>query len=236
MTSQLEVLHFVGLWWRIEGFPTASEWQAVAAVLTLVVAATAAIVALSQLRQGRHQLRLSAEANLRAAEAAESEARPYISVRFDLRVIPGARPKDPRHTGVLFVVIECVGRTPAREISLTVSPAFETSGEGRPGTAEEDPAMVALSEVFSGEPVIGMLHPGQQLDYILDYTANVVGSEELPQRYEVTATYSDATGIRRYTEPHILDLRPWRFSIAEPTAIDVIARQMRRVNENLERG
>ncbi|OWP21961.1 hypothetical protein CBF90_09785 [Microbacterium sp. AISO3] len=96
--------------------------------------------------------------------------------------------------------------------------------------------MTALAEVFSGSPVIGMLHPGQQLEYILDRTAAVVGSEELPQRYDVTATYSDASGNRHYTEPHILDLRPWRFSIAEPAAVDVIARQMRRVNENLERG
>jgi len=222
-------------WWRFEGMPTSEEWQAVAAVLTLLVAVVGAVFAVRQLRQGAEQLRLSAEANQRAADAAESEVRPYVTVQFDLRALPAGDPKRSSHDGVIMVVIASRGRTPAREVSLTVTPAFQSSGKGRPGEVAGDPALEALAEVFSGDPVIGMLAPGQQLEYVLDYTSAAIGKEELPQRYDVRATYWDATREHSYSEPHILDLKPWRFSIAAAAPIDTIARQMRRLNENLEK-
>lgn len=96
--------------------------------------------------------------------------------------------------------------------------------------------MLALRHMFSGEPVIGMLTPGQRLEYILDFTSQVIRSGgSLRQRYDVVATYKDATAKRSYSEPHILDLKPWSFAIAEAKPMDVIARQIRRVNENLEK-
>lgn len=235
-------------WWRIEGWPTAEEWQAWWAMLTFLVAAGGVFFALRQLRQGNQQVSLSAEANersaeaneraaeanARAAESAEAEARPYLSVRLELRATPPGDPKDGSGgTGLIYVVVESTGRTPARAISLHVTPDFRNSGRGRsPG---EDPADDALALMFSGEPVIGMLSQGQALDYLLDFAEEAMNPKNgLPQRYEVTASYADATGRKKYAESHILDLAPWAQSILTPRSMDVIARQMRRLNQNLE--
>ncbi|MGC5172105.1 hypothetical protein ACLQ2Q_15795 [Microbacterium sp. DT81.1] len=224
-------------WWNIRSAPTAEEWQALWSMLTLVVAIFGAIFAIRQLRQGSIQLKLAAEANMRAAEAAEAEARPYLSVRLDLRVLPTGDPKSRGSSGegLIFIVIESTGRTPAREVTLTVKPEFRTSGRGKP-TDDADPVQDALSMMFSGKPVIGMLSPGQKLDYLLEFAAEALGPHSgLPQRYDVTAFYWDAAREHQYTEPHILDLGPWGQSIMSADAIQVIARQMRRLNENLEK-
>lgn len=214
-------------------WPTADDLSAFISVMTLLLGIVAAVMALRQLRQGAAQLAISARADERAAEAAESEARPYVTVRFDLEMLPAADPKNANGEGLLFVVIESVGRTPARDIALTVAPNFEASERGRPDDGS-DPALEALEHIFSGEPSISMLSAGQQLRYLLDFTSEVMGSKSLPQRYEVEATYSDATLGRIYKETHVLDMRPWAMTIARPQSIDVIARQLRRMNEKSE--
>lgn len=220
-------------WWRGDGWPTAEEWSALASVLTLVVGAVAAGIAIFQLRQNSAQLAMSARADERAADAAESEARPYVTVRFDLEMTPAGDPTNANGEGLLFVVIESVGRTPARNIALTVTPGFESSSRGRPSDGS-DPALEALRYIFSSEPSISMLSTGQQLRYLLDFTSEAMGSATLPQRYEVAATYSDATLERSYGELHVLDMTPWAMTIARPKSIDVIARQLRRLNEKME--
>ncbi|MCR2761921.1 hypothetical protein NQ152_00185 [Microbacterium sp. zg.B48] len=222
-------------WWHVESAPTADEWQAIASMLTLAVAIAGVFFALRQLRQGSHQLKLAAEANVRAAEAAEAEARPYVSIRLDLRSLPPADPKTSGGgEGLVFIVVESVGRTPAREISFTVSPAFVTSGRGKPADGT-DPVADTLTAMFSGKPVIGMLSAGQSLDYMLDFAKEALDSTTGgPQHYDVTASYWDATREHHYSEPHILDLTPWAHSIMTAKPIDVIARQMRRLNQNLE--
>ena len=231
MRFDLEPSTLNAMWWRAPSLPSPEEWQAFASVMTLLVAIAAGAVAAVQLTHGRRQLELSAVANARAAEAAESEARPYVSVTLEFQMQPSANPKKVHGGGVALIVVQSVGRTPARSIELTVSPPFESSGKGRP-PGEKDPALEALATIFSGQPIIGMLAPAQRLEYVLDFTDELVGSETLPQRYDVTAKYSD--GTKWFSESHILDVTPWAFSIAKPAAIDVIARQMRRINENLD--
>jgi len=226
-----EVMNTVGC--GAGGWPTADEWSALASFLTLILGIVAALMALRQLRQGAEQLAISARADERAAEAAESEARPYVTVRFDLEMLPAADPKKANGEGLLFVVVESVGRTPARDIALTVTPSFHASTRGRPDDGT-DPALEALQHIFSGQPSISMLSAGQQLRYLLDFTSEVMGSDTLPQRYEVEASYFDATLAREYGEFHVLDMKPWAMTIASPRSIDVIARQLRRMNEKME--
>lgn len=230
-------LHLVGPmsvlaaeWWRFPGAPTADEWQAFYALVSVLIAAGGLAFAGFQLRQ-------SALAAKRAAEAEEGQARPYLNVRFDLQVDASADPKKAHaDEGVLFVLVESVGRTPAANIALTVSPEFETSGKGRPESDGPDPAMAALKWVFSGDKRISMLGPGEQLRYVLDFTSEVLDPESnLPTRYDVLASYTDADGARQHKSQFVLDLEPWRFSIMNASPIDVIARQVRRVNENLEK-
>lgn len=221
-------------WWRLEWAPTPEEWQALWAMLTLFVAIAGVFFALRQLRQGSAQVKLGAEANLRAAEAAEAEARPYVGVRFDLRAQAAGDPKSGSGEGLIFVVIESSGRTPAREVSFTVNPAFQTSGRGRPDGVM-DPVKDALVLMFSGKPVIGMLSTGQSLDYFLDFAREALSPDSpLPKRYVVTASYWDAARQHHYSEPHILDLMPWGPAVMAAEPLDVIARQLRRLNEKLE--
>ncbi len=217
-------------WWRILGWPTAEEWQAVWALGSVVVATLGLTFAGFQLRQ-------SAKAAARAAKAEEAATRPYVTVRFDLTVDASANPqKAHADEPMLFVVIESIGRTPAADIALTVSPDFQTSGRGRPNTDGPDAAMTALEWVFSGEKSISMLGPGEQLKYVLDFAREVLGPESgLPTRYEVVAVYSDAEGIAEYSNRFVLDLAPWRYSIMEAEPLAIIARQLRRMNENLEK-
>lgn len=213
--------------------PTPEEWSALAAVMALLLGAAAAGVALLQLRQSRAQLSLSANADMRAAEAAESEARPYVSVRLDLQMRAASDPTTENGEGLVFVVVESVGRTPARDIALSVDPPFASSGRGRPDDGS-DPALEALQYVFSGEVSVSMLSARQQLRYLLDFAAEALGSESLPQRYEIKASYGDAELSRRYEETHIIDFKPWAMTIAQPAALDIVARQFRRMNQKNE--
>ena len=98
-----------------------------------------------------------------------------------------------------------------------------------------DPLKDALVLMFSGDPVIGMLSAGQSLDYFLVFAKEALQEgSDLPTRYIVTASYWDASRQRQYSEPHILDLAPWGPAVMRAQPIDVIALQMRRLNEKLE--
>lgn len=216
------------MWWRLDGWPSAEEWQAFWAFISVLVA----IVGLAF---AGYQLRQSAISARRAAEAEEARTRPYVSVRMDLEVHASGDPKkDNNGEGIIYVIVESVGATPAVDIALSVTPAWRTSGRGKP-SAGSDPVMDTLKWVFSGERVISMLGPSERLRYFLDFAREAMNSDnDLPKRYEIVATYGDAAG-RRYTSRHVIDFAPWGYTIMQANSLDVIARQLRRVNENLER-
>lgn len=218
-------------WWRISGWPTADEWQALAAVLTLLFAAAALAFTLRQLKLGREANELAAAAADRTAEAAEAEARPYVSVSVELMAIAPSDPKSSASEGMAYIVVQSVGRTPGRNIRLKADPPFQTSGRGK---VAEGPDFVqdALDTVFSGTFEIGMLGPGQSLRYLLDFAKEAVDpTSSRPKRYTVTATYSDPNLDRTYVENSIVDLAPLGTTILQIDPLETIARQFRRLNE-----
>ncbi|WP_147361914.1 hypothetical protein [Clavibacter phaseoli] len=220
---------FRSAWWRISGFPSADEWAA-------FFAATSAVVAILGLAFAGFQLRASARANGRAADAEEARTRPYLDVRFDLHKDASADPKkDQADEGLLFIVVQSVGSTPAANIAFNTDPTFATSGRGRKEADGQDEPMRALLWVFSGKVTISALAPGVRLTYFLDFAREVLSpTSRLPTRYEVVATYSDADQTRTYRQRFVLDLEAWRYSIARADPIEVIARQLRRLNEERE--
>jgi len=88
-------------WWNLDGWPSADEWQAWWAFLTLLVAALAAGLALRQL----------------GAYIAEQEerARPFLMVDFDFR------------STMLYITVENISDTPATNVTLIANPKLQTT-------------------------------------------------------------------------------------------------------------
>ena len=211
-------------WWRIPGFPYPEEWQALAGILTLLLAVVGVAITI-------RQVRLSREANERSAEAAEAAARPYLSVYLELRAVAPSDPQKSSGEGMTYITIESTGSTPARNITLNASPAFESSGRGTP-PGDDDPVITTLRKIFSGEFTIGMMAPHQTLSYFLDMASEAFDpNARRPLSYTVKAIYENAELTRRYAETVVIDMEPWGMSIMEVQPLDVIARQFRRLNE-----
>lgn len=83
-------------WWRIDGWPTTGEWQAMWAFVTVLVAVVAAWVAIRQLNA--HY------------EAQREKSRPYVVVDFGFRHL------------LLMIEVKNIGATPAFDIKINWDP------------------------------------------------------------------------------------------------------------------
>ena len=211
------------VWWRIEGWPTAAEWQAFWALVAALITLGAVVFAGMQLRK-------MSEANRQASDAARDQVRPYVQVSLKLEMLPAGNPKEESLEGIAFVAVRNTGASPARNLRLSVDPPFENSG--RDG-GDIDNAVV-LNEVFSEKTTIPMLAAGEEYLYVWDLTEELMAEDSpRPQKHCVSAHYCDS-GERPYSDEFILDAMTWRWSHAAPAAIEVIARQFRRLNEKRE--
>ena len=104
-------------WWRIEGWPTADEWQAFGSVGTLVVAVVAAGFAWWQIKQAR--------------DLSREQAQPYVAAYLD-----HSKEVDP---SMMFFVIKNFGSTAAHDVRVSVDPPMERAW-GK--TAEPEPINV----------------------------------------------------------------------------------------------
>lgn len=216
-------------WWRFPGAPSPEEWLALWGLLTLVVAVVAAFVALRQLIAMREANGEANEATRIAAEASRATSRPYLDVRFDfVPTIPQDPEATPR-TGFTVVVIENVGKAAIKHLLLKSDPLFDSSGVGRQG--ERDAALEWIREKFSGDYVFEYLSPGKKFSYVLDLTKEQMSEQRnLPQRYVVTASYTDMQDLETYTEEFVLDAEPWHLSRVDAEPLAVIPRQLRTMN------
>lgn len=219
-------------WWNVDGAPTAAEWQAIWMFATLLVAGAAAWVALRQLSQMRKANEHAARAAEASADAVRESVRPYVEVSLGLKVLAAGDPTQGNGGKVAFILVRNTGRTPARRVRMVSTPEFENSGEGRP--PGPDPVLEALRDAFSGDYEISMLAPGNELRYVLDRTeAIMMPDAKVPTRYEVRASYVDNSGTA-FEDEFVIDVDPWRWSEASPEPIDIIARQLRRLNQKRE--
>lgn len=229
VTPEPTTFTLASAWWRWDLAPTASEWQAIWAFCTLAAAIVAAWIALRQLSAMRQANSAAADASRHASNASRATMRPYLDVSFEF--LPSV-PKDPDSTpssGFTLVVIENRGRSAAKKVRLKSSPEFESSGVGRQG--DKDRALEWIREKFSGDYVFEQIPPGKRFAYVLDLTREHMAPErELPQRYEVKATYTDMDQSEEFSEVHVLDAEPWHLSRVAADPLAVIARQLRTMN------
>lgn len=100
-------------WWNIDGAPTPDEWTALFAGLTLVAAIIAAVIALRQLRAH--------------FETARAQGRPYVIVDFAFKSI------------LMQVEIKNIGATAASELTIRVTPPFESGLREQAATLNTEP-------------------------------------------------------------------------------------------------
>ncbi|WP_336661418.1 hypothetical protein [Leucobacter sp. USHLN154] len=226
---------YASKWWHWGFAPNPEEWQALLSAATLIAAVWAGIAAYGQLRAMRDANDRASESNQRAAEAEIATTRPYVIVRFELQAAIPSSPTATAASGFVLLVIENVGRTAARNMTLRSTPELQTSGDGVP-EGQPDPVIGALQEKFSGNYVFHYLAPGQKLVYVLDTTSGMMADDtNLPQRYEVQVKYwpqTDTDG--HFEEVQVLDLEPWAVSSIYEAPLDILALQARRSNQKNE--
>jgi len=178
----------------------------VAAVATFVIAVVAVLYASRQVKGARDQLDEARTLRL-------EQAQPYVVVyATPNRVSPQ----------MIEVVIQNLGATGAKDVSIVSSPPLlRTDQEG--GSEE-----VGLPDTMP------FLAPDQEWRTVWDAAIERKDSG-LPDRYEVTVTYTDSLGTT-HTTPSVLD---WRFFrrrmwVAEKTMHDA-AKSLEAIDKSLKR-
>ncbi|WP_125527124.1 hypothetical protein [Streptomyces sp. WAC 05379] len=181
-----------------------------------VVAAQQQVVAAQQQVSAANQQIDVARQQLAAAERAQREAtEPYVVV--DIRA---------RSTGsqLLWLVIENVGPTLARDVRITVSPPLATT--------RGDEATAKLNAAVSR--VIPVIPPGRMFGYTMDVGSALFADPQLPRVYTVTV---DAMGPRGAvgTLTYVIDLNVLADSALNNDAVEWstkrIADELKKIRE-----
>lgn len=167
---------------------TSTGWTAIYTLLTLgllVVAVTAALVALGQWK--------AAKAQLADARKAELEARrPYVLVTAE----------ESRASQQLFdLSIRNIGQRPALKVRVTMDP--------QPVRARETGDEYVLAKIKMLTEPIAMVAPGQEMRTFWDNQIERRGRDDLPNFHNVLVTYEDSSG-HRYEETSVIDLEARR--------------------------
>ena len=150
------------------------QYSAFGTMATAVVAVVAAAFAYLQVRHSR-QLR-------------EDQARPFVVVDFEV----------PSHSShLVYLVIENMGQTLARNVKVTFSPDLESAShvlEGYP-----------LAESTLLKNGIPSLPPGRRITALFDHAVDRFNAD-LPMSYEATVMCEDAHGKAQDPLKYTLDL------------------------------
>lgn len=221
-------LLLVNEWWRIDGWPTAGEWQAVWALVAAALTGILLYVAWKQLHGLSESNSRLAESNTLLAESNRALSRPTVVVEFAFERIAWRNFNNAPNESNVYVLVQNVGASPAIDLTLGVSPSFDATDKKL--SAE---GLRALNGLFDGATKIRMIAPGQQLKYILDSAKDALNNQDLPAEYVVSATYTDIERSSEYSESFILQMAPWAMSIAEVNAAKQISKDIQFVSENL---
>jgi hypothetical protein len=164
----------------MEWLPDLTAWDpadfgAASGVGTLLVAIVATVIARRQLRQAR--------------ELREEEAAPFIVVD----VVPG---RAASH--LLDLVIENVGKTMAKDVTITFDPPIESA---------TDMHGFELAEWAPIKTGITTLVPGRRLTALFDNSVDRYKSD-LPRQYTVTVHCCDSRGRKQPEQRFTMDLAP----------------------------
>lgn len=221
-------LQGVSEWWRVDNYPTASEWQALWAFMAAAIAGFLLWMAGRQLRGVRESNQELAKSNELLAASNREMSRPLVLVEFAFERTPLRNYTNQTTSATVYVVVRNVGASPARDITLMVSPEFAAVSSS---VAKE--ALDALNARFGGSDPIRMLPPGQELRYVLDSATEAVGNNDLPAEYVVEVSYSDIASSTKYGEQFVLQMAPWAMSVAQVEPLRQISKDLQFVSENL---
>jgi hypothetical protein len=143
----------------------------------------------------------------------EDQTRPYVIVDFEFR-------------GMLVLVsVRNIGATPAANVRIAFDRPLESPTKGL------NPERFA---VFS-EP-IAMMAPGRRISVYFGLGPDFFPTDGgVPLRYEVTVSYSDLAGTRKYNDPpNILDLAPFKHTSVDRDDLHQIAQRVKGIEQAMK--
>ncbi len=177
-----------------------TNWAAVAAVAACATVLVYIVLGLFAWRQVREARKLR-----------EEQARPFVIVDFE----PGF---------LVYITVENLGRTMARDVSIQFDKPLDSTLEGR---RELDD-----SPLFR-EP-IPALPPGKKIRVLFDqFSARLDAG--LPLRYDVELRYRGPTGRKRWEHPYRLDLGLYVCSQPPPKGIPELVTEVENIRKEIER-
>lgn len=204
-----DILRWAEDWNDTQGFWSAV--QGVGTVLAAIAALVALFIAKSQLSELIRSNKLLADSNDAMTHSNLSLTRPYVVVDFEL--MPSVSRTGSISSSLVNVLIENVGRSPAKNLILNVDHPFAPAGQpDQPGWAS---AISELNRVMNGETVIRSLTHVKPLRYYLDDASDIMGGDDPAEwpSWTVNAKYDDADG-NEFNESWTLELGYWRRSLA----------------------
>ena len=139
-------------------------------------------------------------------ETARAQSRPYVIVDFAFKSI------------LMQIEIKNIGATAANDVTVRVDPPFESGLRDQAAT---------LNAIFTEPEKISMLAPGRRILYTFDRAPDYY-KEQRPERYTVTASYTDMPvqhhrpwrrgwrrEVIRYRDTYVLDFRQWSQATTE---------------------
>lgn len=175
----------------------AGAWSALVAALTLVVYVFLLAYAMKQVAEARR--------------SREEQSRPFVIVDFE----PG---------WATFIVVENIGRTAAREVTMSFDPPLSA-------TVAPPWAWEASTAFTSGIP---LLPPGRRLRVFFDALTPRFDAG-LPMTYNVKLTYKGPPGIRKaFEDQYVLDLNIYRGGSPPEDGLPEIAKHLKDLREVLK--
>lgn len=148
-----------------------------------------------------------------ARKVRHDETRPYVLVDFEVE----------QH--MVYLHLQNLGRTAARNLSFSSSPSLESSMDrgDRHGPSR------FLDREWPSFP------PGKEITSLFDSAITMLADDSnRPMRYEVTASYDDPTGIH-YDDVSVLDIESYRGRhFTTEKTVDDVAKALEKIRDGLE--
>jgi hypothetical protein len=177
-----------------------TNWPAVAALAACATVLIYIVIGLFAWRQVREARKLR-----------EEQARPFVIVDFE----PGF---------LVYLTVENLGRTMAREVSIHFDKPLETTLTGR-REIDETPLF--------REP-IPTLPPGKKIRVLFDQAPARLDAG-LPLTYDVELRYQGPTGKKEWKHPYRLDLGMYVGSQLPPKGIPELVTEVEALREEIKR-
>ena len=204
-----------------------AEWDALGSMIGGISGALAVAAAGVALFFAGRQLSELIRSNNELAASNANLMRPFVVVDLKLQK-HSLKPGSGNTQASAFVLVQNIGRTPAKNLTLSVDPPFESTVE-----TLEEMMLPSLNETFSGKPV-RMLTAARPMKFLLDRVSDALKAPSLPQSYTVVARYSDIGGTNTYEETFELEMGPWALTVSEEEPLARLSKDLQAVADAIK--